>query len=195
MIRGMRAGLNGARASYHWNSDLALGQQDRTSSGAACWGISAAIRRTVIESSHIGQILWGSPFRPVCSWGRAAGNARSVSPVGRAGGFTDPLAALPIPLVQVYFYWGLSSGAIHCQLGFWPMRNPAMQYLITAYDDSASRMPPLWSMQHLEIGNYPGELRYLGVWDTTNCSFYSASKIDATRAPPALGRVETGLAV
>jgi len=162
MIRGMRAGLNGARASYHWNSDLALGQQDRTSSGAACWGISAAIRRTVIESSHIGQIHSDCSLRPVflgagsekCAIGVTCGPCGRIH--GPPGGPTDPAGPSQV-------YWGLPSGAIHRPLGFWPMRNPAMQYhSLSVRRWYFSKIPPLWSLQYLKVGDYPGEPRYLG---------------------------------
>ncbi len=98
------------------------------------------------------QASWDSVFGDhhfdLYSWERAAGKARSkvwYVTCGPCGRFTDPPAALPIPLDQVQStgVWRLPSGAIHLP-NLASGRSAAPQCTITAYphDDSTSKMPP-----------------------------------------------------
>jgi len=111
---------------------------------------------------------------------------------GPPGGPADP--ARPSPL-----YWRLgSSWRRKTFANLASGRSATPQCSITAYphDDTVvlPRCPPLCSLQHLEIGDYSGEARYLGPYQL-HLLLYSASKIEATRAQLARQRFETVLGV
>ena len=130
---------------------------------------------------------------------RAAGKARSMSPVSRAGDSRTPrrpcrsrwtlssLLASGVLLAAQYICqtWLLAEAQ---------PRNALSQLIRTMI--VLPRCPQLGSLQHqhLEIGNHSGEARYLGPYQL-HLLLYSASKNEATRAQLALPRFETVLGV
>ncbi len=116
-----------------------------------------------------------------------------MSPVGRAGGFTDPRAALPIPLDQVKSTGVFLAAQYIAHLGSGRSATPQCSITAYPYDDGTFRRYP--HSGPCSISRLGIILVSLAIWENAHGTFYSASMIEATRAPPTIERVETVLAV